>query len=113
MVVIRGRVDPNRSPDGVGGWRQLMGLGRWRLEYTAKDQEGRIVERGEFRADLGGRFAVGVDVPSPATIEIRVKGCAGAEDDSCTVRVFSAHDVVNLPRRLYPCNGRASAKAVG
>jgi hypothetical protein len=112
MVVIRGRVDPSRSPEGVGSWRQLMGLGRWKLEYFAKDKEGRIIAHGDFRADLSGCFVLGVDVAVPATVEIKVKGHAGAADDSCTVHVLSGNDVVNLPRRLYPCNGRTPSKTV-
>ena len=112
MVVIRGRVDPSRSPEGMGSWRQLMGLGRWKLQYTAKDEEGRVIEQGDFKADLSGCFVLGVDVAVPATVEIKVRGHAGSADDSCTVRVFSANDVVNLPRRLYPCNGHTHSRPV-
>jgi hypothetical protein len=90
-----------------------MGLGRWALEFTAKDKNGGVIEQGEFKADLSGCFAVGIDVEAPATIVIRVKGRAGSDDDSCAVRVVSANDVVNLPRRLYPCNGHTRSKPVG
>ena len=111
MIVIRGRVDPGRVLDESVGWRHLMGRGRWKLEYTARDKTGQVVDRGTFKADLSGRFVVGIDVADPGSIEIRVKGRGAEVDDSCTVRVFSADDVVNLPRKLYPYNGNVKPKA--
>lgn len=105
MVVIRGRVDPGRALNGSGRWRHLMGLGRWHLEYTARDSDGQIIEKGTFKADLNGCFVVGIEGATSGTVEIRVKGRAAETDDSCTVRISSASDVINLPRRLYPYNG--------
>jgi hypothetical protein len=111
MVIIRGRVDPGRSPDAEGRWRHLMGLGRWNLEYTVKDKAGRLVEQGTFKADLTGCFVLRVDVADPGTVEIRVRGRAAEAEDSCSVRIVSANDVVNLPRRLYPYNGRGNFRS--
>lgn len=105
MVVIRGRVEPQRALNGAGNWRYLLGLGRWQLEYIAKNGDGLVCEQGTVKADLNGCFVVAVDAPAPGTVEIRIKGRAVRGEDSCTVRVFSADDVVNLPRKLYPCNG--------
>jgi len=113
MVVIRGRVDPGQTLNGAGRWRHLLGLGRWHLEYTAKDRDGRVTEKGDLKAELNGSFVLVVDAPAPGTVEIRVIGRGVDEADSCAVRVFSANDVVNLPRRLYPRNGhvRSSSRA--
>jgi hypothetical protein len=105
MVVIRGRVDPERTPNGTGHWRHLLGLGRWHLEYTAKDGTGRTVRKGAFKADLNGHFVLAVDAPVSGTVEIRVKGRVAEARDSCTIKVITADDVLNLPRTLYPCNG--------
>jgi hypothetical protein len=111
MVVIRGRVDPQRALNGVGRWRHLMGLGRWNLEYTVMDASGGVVESGSFKADLSGCFVLAIDAPAPSAIRISVRGRTSNPEDSCTVRVFTENDVVNLPRRLYPCNGRGATAA--
>ncbi len=105
MIVIRGRLDPGRALNGDGRWRHLLGLGRWNLEYTTKDINGRIIEKGILKADLNGCFVLTLDTPAPCTVEVKVKARTVDAGDSCAVRVSSAHDVVNLPRKLYPCNG--------
>jgi len=108
MVLIRGRVDPERALNGNGRWRHLMGKGRWKLDYTVLDAFGEVMETGTLKADLSGRFVLAIEAPAPGSVKIAVRGRDSSARDSCTVHVYTSSDVVNLPRTLYPCNGHSS-----
>lgn len=102
MVIIRGKVDPCRANKTVGRFRYLLGFGRWNMEYTIIDRDGRRLETRKFKADPKGCFALCLDTPAPGTVEIKVNGDGAYTDDCCTVHVISDTDIVNLPRRLSP-----------
>lgn len=102
MVIIRGKVDPCRTNRAVGRFRFLLGFGRWNMEYTIIDRDGRRTETGKFKADPKGRFALCLDTPAPGAVEIKVKGDGAYTDDYCKVNVISNNDIVNLPRKLSP-----------
>jgi len=102
MVIIRGRIDPNRSNGNSKGIRALFGLGRWRLEYTVKDKDGSSIDRGAFKSHPDGCFALALDAPTPRVVEIRLKGTAAHAGDYCKVDVLSDNDIINLPRGLNP-----------
>lgn len=102
MVVIRGRI----NTDGAEGrWRAIrafLGKGRWRLEYTVKNEDGSSIGRGAFKARRDGHFAFALDAPTPRVVEIRVKGTATTAGDYCKISVLKDNDIINLPRRLNP-----------
>jgi hypothetical protein len=100
MVVIRGRIDPDRM--NGKGLRAFLGLGRWHLEFTVSDEDGSPIDRGVFKAHRDGCFALALDAPTPRVVEIRVKGGTIPAGDYCKVNVLSGNDIINLPRRLNP-----------
>jgi len=102
MVVIRGRVDPDQMYGKGAGLRVFLGLGRWHLEYTVSDTDGSPIDRGIFKAQRDGCFALALDAPTPRVVEIRVKGDTTHTGDHCKVSILSDNDIINLPRRLKP-----------
>jgi hypothetical protein len=102
LVIIRGQVHPNRLKNGRSRFASLFGPGRWKIEYTVRNDIGEHVDMGSSKAERDGRFALTVEARPPGTVEVRVKGGAAYLDDYCTVELFSKDDVVHLPRRLYP-----------
>jgi hypothetical protein len=102
MVIIRGKVDPLKADKTVSRFRFLLGHGRWKMEYTIIDRDGRRVKTGKFKADPKGCFALCLDTAAPGTVEIKVLGNGAYAGDYCTVHVISDNDIVNLPRKLSP-----------
>ena len=102
MVVIRGRIDPDRMNGKGTGLRAFLGLGRWHLEFTVSDEDGSPIDRGVFKAHRDGCFALALDAPTPRVVEIRVKGGMIPAGDYCKVNILSGNDIINLPRRLNP-----------
>jgi hypothetical protein len=72
------------------------------MEYVTRDQTGKRIKHGTFKADPNGQFTLSLDIPTPATVEVRVVGGAGYAGDCCRVDVVTDNDLINLPRRLNP-----------
>jgi len=102
MVVIRGRVAADRANGKKKGVRGFLGQGRWRLEYTVTDKDGSSIDRGAFKAQRDGCFALALDAPTPRVVEIRVKGATASAVDYCKVSILKDNDIINLPRGLNP-----------
>ncbi len=102
MIVIRGRIEPQRAAKTRGVFRTIFGRGRWNLDYIVKDSHGSRIGGGSFKARRDGCFALSLDTAAPAAVEIRLRGVNGCGSDCCRIAVHTDNDIINLPRKLSP-----------